>query len=324
MDIFYPLQALADYFTYDLFHLITWTHLANSVNFFIYDTTKIVLLLLAITQIMSFINVVFPVEKIRNFLATRKLYWFKYLLASLFGSITPFCSCSSIPLFVWFLKWWIPLWITFAFLITSPLVNEVAIAIFLGAFWLKVTAIYMLSGIVLWMLWWYIIWKLKMEKYVADFIWKINVNNDAQINQPKKSWKQVWKESSKEWLDITKKIILYVLAWVAVGAVIHWYVPEWFFQTYITKENPFAVPISVLLWIPMYANATSIIPIMQSLVDKWIPLWTALAFMMAVVWLSFPEFLILKKVMKLRLLFTFFGLVWFFIVILWYFFNLIF
>ncbi len=323
MDIFYPLQALADYFTYNLFSLTAWTHLANSVNFFIYDTTKIVLLLLAITQIMSFINVVFPVEKIRTFLATRNLYWFEYFLASIFGAITPFCSCSSIPLFVGFLKWWIPLWVTFAFLITSPLVNEVAIAVFLWVFWLKVTAIYMISWIVLWMLGWYIIWKLKMEKYVADFIWNINVDNAIQVEQVKKSWKEIWKESSKEWLAITKKIILYVLVWVAVGAIIHWYVPEWFFQTYITKENPFAVPLSVILWIPMYANATSIIPIMQSLVDKWIPLWMVLAFMMAVVGLSFPEFLILKKVMKLRLLFTFFGLVWFFVIILWYFFNIV-
>jgi len=323
MDIFYPLQVLADYFTYDLFHLVNWTHLANSINFFIYDTTKITILLLLITQIMSFINVIFPVEKIRNFLMTKKLYWLEYFLASFFGSITPFCSCSSIPLFIWFLKWWIPLWITFAFLITSPLVNEVAIALFLWVFWLKVTAIYMWSWILLGMFWWYIIWKLKMEKYVADFIWNIKVNEN-NIEQPKKSWKEVWKESSKEWIDITKKIILYVIVWVWVWAIIHWYVPEWFFREYITKSNPFAVPMSVLLGIPMYSNATGIIPIMQSLIDKWIPLWTGLAFMMAVVWLSFPEFLILKKVMKLPLLFTFFWLVWLFIIILWYFFNWIF
>jgi len=323
MSIFEPIQKFADYLTYNVFNIAQNTHLASSVNFFIYDTIKIVILLLVITQIMSFINVIFPVEKIRDFLSKNKLYWLEYFLASTFWAITPFCSCSSIPLFVWFLKWGIPLWITFAFLITSPLVNEVAIAIFLGVFWLKVTAIYMLSWILLWMLWWYIIWKLKMEKYVADFIWNIKVQ-DNLIEEKKKTWKQVWKESSKEGFDITKKIILYVLAWVWVWAIIHWYVPEWFFHEYITKSNPFAVPISVILWIPMYANATSIIPIMQSLIDKWIPLWTWLAFMMAVVWLSFPEFLILKKVMKLPLLFTFFWLVGFFIILLWYFYNIIF
>ncbi len=322
MNIFYPIQEFADFLTYDLFNLLKETHLANSINFFIYDTIKIVILLLVITQVMSFINIVFPVEKIRNFLATRKLYWLEYFLASLFGAITPFCSCSSIPLFIGFLKWWIPLGITFAFLITSPLINEVAIALFLWVFWLKITLIYMFSWIILWMVWWYIIWKLKMEKYVADFIWDIQVNN-SKVEEKKKTWKQIWKESSKEGIIITKKIILYVIAWVTIWALIHWYVPEWFFQHYITTDNPFAVPIAVILWIPMYANATSIIPIMESLIDKWIPLWTGLAFMMAVVWLSFPEFLILKKVMKIRLLLTFFWLVWFFIIILGYFFNMV-
>jgi len=323
MSIFQPIQDFADYLTYNVFHIAANTHLASSVNFFIYDTIKIVILLLVITQIMSFINVIFPVEKIRSFLSRNKLYWFDYFLASIFWSITPFCSCSSIPLFVWFLKWGIPLWITFAFLITSPLVNEVAIAVFLGVFWLKITAIYVLSGIALWMIGWYIIWKLKMEKYVADFIWNIR-QQDNVIEEKKKTWKEVWKQSSKEGLDITKKIILYVLAWVWVWAIIHGYVPEWFFHEYITKSNPFAVPISVLLWIPMYANATSVIPITQALIAKWVPLWTWLAFMMAVVWLSFPEFLILKKVMKLPLLLTFFWLVGFFIILLWYFYNFIF
>ena len=316
--MFYPIQLLADLITNNFLNL-SW-HLKEALNFFIYDTIKIVILLLLITQVMSFINVIFPVKKIRKFLTTKKLYWFEYFLASFFGAITPFCSCSSIPLFIGFLKWGIPLGITFAFLITSPLVNEVAIALFLWVFWIKVTLIYMFSWIILWMIWWFIIWKLKMEKYVADFIWDIKSDN-TEIVEKKKTWKQIWKESSKEWIEITKKIIFYVIIWVWIWAIIHWYVPEWFFQKYITIDNPLAVPISVFLWIPMYANATSIIPIMESLVDKWIPLWTWLAFMMAVVWLSLPEFLILKKVMKIRLLFTFFWLVWFFIILLWYFYN---
>jgi len=323
MSIFTPIQQFSDLITYNLLSLDKTTHLANALNFFIYDSIKIVLLLLVITQIMSFINVIFPVEKIRDFLAKKKLYWLEYFLSSFFWAITPFCSCSSIPLFVGFLKWGIPLWLTFTFLITSPLVNEVALAIFLWAFWLKVTLIYMFSWIILGMVWWYIIWKLKMEKQVADFIWEIKMQDNLQ-KEEKKSWKQVWKESSKEWIAITKKIIWYVLAWVAIWWLIHGYVPEWFFREYITKDNPFAVPISVILGIPMYSNASGIIPVMQSLVDKGIPLWTALAFMMAVVGLSFPEFLILKKVMKLPLLLTFFGVVGFFIILLWYFFNMIF
>lgn len=320
MDIFYPIQLLADLITYDLFWLIKTSHLADSVNFFIYDTIKILFLLLAITQVMSFINVIFPVEKIRDFLAKRHLYWFEYFLASFFGAITPFCSCSSIPLFIWFLKWWIPLWITFSFLITSPLVNEVAIAMFLWIFWIKITLIYVFSWIFLWIIWWYILGKMKLEKYVADFVWNINSKN-IEILENKKDWKQIWKESSKEWIAITKKVLPYVILWVWVWAIIHWFVPSWFFETYISKDNPFAVPIAVILWIPMYANATSVIPIIQALIVKWVPLGTWLAFMMAVVGLSLPEFLILKKVMKIKLLLIFFGLVWFFIILLWYFFN---
>lgn len=321
MNIFYPVQVFADLLTYNVFNLFRWTHLAHSVNFFIYDTIKIIILLLVVTQIMSFINIVFPVEKIKKFLMTKKFYWFDYFLASFFGAITPFCSCSSIPLFIWFLKWWIPFWITFSFLITSPLVNEVAIAIFLWTFWLKVTLIYMFSWIIIWMLWWYIMWKLKMEKYVSDFVLNKPLNNKKTAE--KKTWKQIWKQSSKEGIFITKKIIIYVIVWVWVWAIIHWYVPEWFFNNYMVSDNFFAVPVSVVLWIPMYANAISVVPIVESLIDKWVPFWTGIAFMMAVVWLSLPEFLILKKIMKLRLLFTFFGLVWFFIILLWYFFNLV-
>ena len=322
MDIFYPVQIFADLITYDLFWLVKSSHLADSVNFFIYDTIKIVFLLLVITQVMSFINVIFPVEKIRDFLAKRKLYWLEYFLASFFGAITPFCSCSSIPLFIGFLKWWIPLWITFSFLITSPLVNEVAIAMFLWIFWVKITLIYMFSWIVLWMLGWFILWKMKLEKYIADFVWNINTKN-IEVPENKKDWKQIWKESSKEWINITKKVLPYVILWVWVWAAIHWFVPAWFFEHYISKDNPFAVPIAVILGIPMYANATSVIPIIQALIVKWVPLGTWLAFMMAVVGLSLPEFLILKKVMKIQLLLIFFGLVWFFIILLWYFFNFV-
>lgn len=321
MDIFYPFKLLANFFVYDLLNL-SW-HLWESLHFFIYDSIKIVILLLVITQIMSFINVIFPVEKLRDFLHKNKLFWLEYLFASLFWAITPFCTCSSIPLFIGFLKWGIPLGITFAFMITSPLVNEVAVAMLLGIFWLKITLIYLLSWITLWMVWGWILWKMKLEKYVEDFVWNKNLNN-SEVIDTKKSWKQTWSKSSKSGLLITKKILPYVLFWVWLGALIHWFVPTGFFENYISKENPFAVPIAVIVWIPMYANATSIIPIVQALIAKWIPLWTGLAFMMAVVGLSLPEFLILKKVMKIKLLFIYFGLIGFFMILLWYFYNIIF
>lgn len=320
MDIMYPIELLAKFLVNDLLNL-GW-HLWDSLHFFIVDTIKIVILLLVITQIMSFINVIFPVEKVRDFLHKNKLFWLEYLFASLFWAITPFCTCSSIPLFIGFLKWGIPLGITLAFMITSPLVNEVAIAMFLGIFGLKTTLIYMWSGILLWVVWGWILGKMKLEKYVEDFVWNIKVNNKEVIDT-KKTWKQVWKESSKEGIAITKKVFPYVLLWVWLGALIHWFVPTGFFEKYISKDNIFAVPIAVIVWIPMYANATSIIPIVQALIVKWIPLWTGLAFMMAVVGLSLPEFLILKKVMKMKLLLIYFCLIGFFMILLGYFFNMV-
>lgn len=319
--MFIWLENLINRITYSVLHLETTTHLAQSLNFFIYDSIKIILLLLVITNLMTLLNSYLPIEKIRNFLARNRLFWLEYLFASLFGAVTPFCTCSSIPLFVGFLKAGIPLGVTFAFLITSPLVNEVAIAMFLGIFWLKVTAIYMISGIVVWMFGWRVLGKMKMEKYLADFIQAKRASQSVEVSQQKILFVQRLKEASKEARSITKKIIPYVLLWVAVWAVIHGFVPTGFFERYVTKANPFAVPIAVLVGIPMYANATSVIPIVQALIAKWIPLWTWLAFMMAVVGLSLPEFLILKKVMKMKLLLTFFAVVGLCMIVLGYFFN---
>lgn len=320
MNLFYPVELFANFITWDLLKL-EW-HIYETLNFFIYDTIKILFLLLIITQLMSFINIVFPVEKIKNYLNRKKLYWLEYFLASLFWAITPFCSCSSVPLFIGFLKWGIPLWLTFTFLITSPLINEVAIALFIWIFWIKITLIYLFSWIILGMLGWFILWKMKLEKYVEDFVWNIKSKNTQVINT-KKDWKEIYKESTKEWFNITKKVLPYVIIWIWIWALIHWYVPDWFFEKHISATNPLWIPIAVILWIPMYANATSVIPIIEWLISKGIPLWTWIAFMMAIIWLSLPEFLILKKVMKTKLLLIFFGIVWFFIILLGYFFNIV-
>ncbi len=321
MNIFYPIQFFANYITYTWLQL-NWTHLWESLNFFIYDSIKIFILLIFIVHLMTLVNHFLPIEKIRDFLAKNKLYGFDYLLSSFFGAVTPFCSCSSIPMFVGFLKAWIPLGITFTFLITSPLINEVAVAMFLWLFGLKVTVIYVISWMILWMLWGFIIWKLKMEWEVADFIWK---NNGTPIDVKTEEFKRkkFIKKVSKDSFALIWKIMPYVLLGVAVGWLIHGFIPTWFFEKYITKNNPFAVPIAVIIWIPMYANATSIIPIIQALISKWIPLWTGIAFMMAVVGLSLPEFFILKKVMKMKLLLTFFWIIGFFMILLGYFFNLV-
>ncbi len=270
---------------------------------------------------MTLLNSYLPIEKIRNFLNKNKLFWLEYFFASLFGAITPFCTCSSIPLFVGFLKAGIPLGVTFSFLITSPLVNEVAIAMFLGIFGFKITAIYMGTGMLLGIIGGWILGKLWLEKYLADFIQTKRANIETNIPTQKISFNQRLKDTFQEAGNITIKILPYVLLWVAVGWAIHGFVPTGFFEEHITKSNPFAVPLAVIFGVPMYANATSVIPIVQALIAKWIPLGTGLAFMMAVVGLSLPEFLILKKVMKMRLLLTFFGIVALSIIIAGYIFN---
>lgn len=322
--MFTRLEYITDWFISTILVLEPTAHLTQALNFFLYDTIKIVILLIVITNLMTLLNSYLPIEKIRNFLIKNRLFWLEYFFASIFGAITPFCTCSSIPLFVGFLKAGIPLGVTFAFLITSPLVNEVAIALFLGIFWLKITAIYMISGIVMGVVWGWILGKMKLEKYLADFIQVKRANQSDEIIQKEIAFWQRIKEIIKEARSITVKIIPYVLVGVAIGWAIHGFIPTGFFEKYITENNPFAVPIAVILGIPMYANATSIIPIVQALIAKWIPLWTGLAFMMGVVGLSLPEFLILKKVMKTKLLLIFFWVVGICIICLWYFFNRIF
>lgn len=313
-----------NWFTYTILNLDATTQIAQAINFFIYDSIKIILLLIVIINLMMLINSYLPMERIRNFLTKRRRFWLEYLFASLFGTITPFCSCSSIPLFIGFLKAGIPLGIIFAFLISSPLVDGVVIALLLGIFGIRITLIYVISGVFLWMVWWWILGKMKLEKYLADFIQQ--KRNTIQTNYQEET-KTCFKERSKQVLEesrsIIKKIIPYILLWVGVGSAIHGFVPTGFFEAYVTKETILAVPIAVLAGIPMYADSTSVMPIVQALIAKWIPLWTWLAFMMAVVALSLPQFLILKKVMKMELLLLFFGVVWMCIILLGYFYNIV-
>jgi len=320
MSIFYPIQLLADWLTYDIFGIVPKTLLAEAVNFFIYDSIKILLLLLVINYFMAILRHYLPIEKLRDFLASRKWYGADYLLASIFGTITPFCSCSSIPLFIGFLEAGIPLGVTLSFLITSPLVNQVAVVLFAGLFGWKVTIFYVISAILLGVVGGFILGKLKLEKYVADYVWQIK-SQKTEIKEQKETFTVLIKKFWQEGFDLTKNITLYVLLGIAVGAAIHGFIPAGFFEKYITAENLFAVPLATILAVPMYANAVGVIPIMQSLVEKGIPLGTAMAFMMAVVGLSLPEALILKKVMKLKLLLYFFGITTINIIIIGYLFN---
>jgi len=320
------IQNIADWFVFDLLHLEKGQHLAEALNFFIYDTTKILLLLFVIIFLMGIINSYFPIDKVRNFLSRNKLYGFEYLMASLFGVVTPFCSCSSVPLFIGFVKGGIPLGVTFAFLITSPLVNEVAIGLFIGLFGVKVTAIYVVSGILLGTISGAILQKLKLERYLTPWVKKVLENaqkeQDVFISE-KQTFKQrlpiIWDEV----LNILKGIVPYVIVGIAVGGLMHGYIPEGFFEQYMSKDNLFAVPIATILAVPMYSNASGILPVVQVLVAKGIPIGTAIAFMMGVVGLSLPEAMLLKKVMTFKLIGIFFGVVTLCIIISGYLFNII-
>lgn len=321
------IQQFADWLVYGMFGLDAASHLGAAVNFFFYDSIKILILLFLISMVMGVVNAYFPIDRLRNFLTTRKLFGFQYLFAALFGVITPFCSCSSIPLFIGFVKGGIPLGVTFSFLITSPLVNEVAIAIFLGAFGLKVTLIYVLSGILLGTIGGFILEKFKLEKYLSPWVKQIQAQSEAETAEWEAQHISFVKRIPtilKDAWGIVRGVFIYVIIGIAIGAAMHGFVPEGFFEVYLAKDNWYSVPLAVILGVPMYGGCAGIVPVIQVFVAKGVPLGTAIAFMMAVVGLSLPEATLLKKVMTWRLIAIFFGVVTLFIILSGYLFNLIF
>ena len=317
-------QKMADWLVFDVFKMKAESHLAEALNFFIYDAVKILILLIIIIFLMGVINSYFPIDKVRNYLSRKKLYGFEYLMASLFGVVTPFCSCSSVPLFIGFVKGGIPLGVTFSFLITSPLVNEVAIGLFIGLFGVKMTAIYVVSGVLLGTISGIILQKLKLEKYLTPWVKDVlaNAQHEQDIFQTEsQTLKQKLPIIWDEVLHILKGVVPYVIVGIAIGGLMHGYIPEGFFEQYMSKDNFFAVPIATILAVPMYSNASGILPIVQVLVTKGIPIGTAIAFMMAVVGLSLPEAMLLKKVMTFKLIGVFFGVVTLCIIVSGYIFN---
>ncbi len=321
------IQQIADWFVFDVLKLQEENHLAEALNFFIYDSVKILLLVFVIIFFMGVVNSYFPVEKVRNYLSRKKLYGFEYLMSSLFGVVTPFCSCSSVPLFIGFVKGGIPLGVTFSFLITSPLVNEVAIGLFIGLFGIKTTVIYVISGILLGTISGMILQKLKLEKYLTPWVQKVLENSQKETDKFENKLLPFLDRLPSIWTDtksILKGILPYVIIGIAIGGLMHGYIPEGFFEAYLSKDNWFAVPIATILAVPMYSNASGILPVVQVLVAKGIPLGTAIAFMMGVVGLSLPEAMLLKKVMTFKLIGIFFGVVTLCIIISGYVFNVIF
>lgn len=320
------LQNIADWLIYSVFGLTHGSKIGDALNFFVFDSIKIFILLGVVTILMGIINSYFPIEKVRSFLTKRKWYGLDYFLASFFGTITPFCSCSSVPLFIGFVKGGIPLGVTLAFLISSPLVDAVSVAMFLGMFGWKTTIVYVVSGIILSMIAGFILGKMKLEHLLTDWVQQLLKNKqlaDDIQEEEHLSFTQRIPLILKETLGIVKGVSLYILIGIAIGGLMHGFIPTGFFEAYISKENPFAVPIAVLVGIPMYSNAAGVLPIMQVLVQKGIPIGTAIAFMMAVVGLSVPEGLLLKKVMSVKMLVIFFAVVAACIIISGYVFNLI-
>lgn len=320
------IQNFANWLVYDIFGLSPATAWGTAVNFFFYDSIKIIILLFFISILMGIINAYFPIERLHNYLMTHKMYGLQYLLASVFGAITPFCSCSSIPLFIGFVKGGIPLGVTFAFLITSPLVNEVAVTMFLGSFGLKITLIYVLSGILLGVIGGVVLGRMKLHPYLSDWVKQIQANSSAQADSWEKEHTTFLKRLPaivRDATQIVRGVLVYILIGIGIGAFMHGFVPEGFFQEYLSKDNWLAVPLSVILAVPMYANAAGIVPVIEVFVAKGIPVGTAIAFMMGVVGLSLPEATLLKKVMTWRLIGIFFGTVAFFIILSGYLFNYI-
>ncbi len=320
------IQRFADWLVYSVIGLDSTTALGGAVNFFVYDSIKILLLLFLISSIMGIVNAYFPIERLRNYLVSHRLYGLQYLLASVFGAITPFCSCSSIPLFIGFVKGGIPLGVTLAFLITSPLVNEVAVAMFLGSFGVQATVIYVVSGTLLGCLGGIVLGRMHLEPYLSDWVKQVQAQSEQQSAQWEKEdtcfSERLPTIVSDAW-QIVRSVLLYVLIGIGIGAFMHGFVPEGFFEQYMSRDNWYAVPLSVLLAVPMYANAAGIVPVVEVFVAKGIPLGTAIAFMMAVVGLSLPEATLLKKVMTWRLISIFFATVTLFIILSGYMFNLL-
>lgn len=320
------IQSFADWLVFGVFGLAQTSRLGEALNFFVYDTLKILFLLFLISTVMGVVNTYFPIERLRNFLSSHRLYGLQYVFASVFGAITPFCSCSSIPLFLGFVKGGIPLGVTFSFLITSPLINEVAVAMFAGTFGWTVTGIYVLSGIVLGSIGGIVLGRMKLERWLSPWVIQIQqtaVRNNDEWDAQHFSFLERLPSIVREAWGIVRGVLVYVLIGIAIGAFMHGYIPEGFFEQYMSGNSWYTVPLSVILAVPMYANAAGIVPVVEVFVAKGIPLGTAIAFMMSVVGLSLPEATMLKKVMTWRLILIFFSTVALFIILSGYLFNCI-
>jgi len=314
------LEPLSRFITYTVLHLSVGTHLASAAEFFIYESPKVLMLLALVVYGVGIIRTFFTPQRTRQVLAGKKEF-IGNILASLLGIVTPFCSCSAVPLFIGFVTGGVPLGVTFSFLISSPMINEVALVLLFGLFGWKIALIYLVTGLSIAFTAGWVIGRLHMERFVEEWVYK---SMAASIEEEKPSWSERLSAGELAVRDIVGKVWLYVLMGIAVGAFIHGFAPENFLASIMGKKAWWSVPASVLIGIPLYSNAAGIIPIVKALLEKGAALGTVLAFMMAVIGLSFPETIILRKVLKPQLIAVFLGVVGTGILIVGYLFNAIF
>ena len=319
--IYLSLQSITNLLISDLINLPNNSHLTNAVSFFIFETPKVLLLLILIVFVVGIIRSYFSPEKTRKILGGKKLFAGN-VLASMLGIVTPFCSCSAIPLFLGFVESGVPLGVTFSFLIAAPMINEVAVVLLFGLFGWKTALLYMSTGLIIAMISGFTIEKLKLERFVESWVYEIKAPI-LEMKEEKIPFSQRIISGINSVKEIVGKVWIFIVIGIAVGAGIHGYVPENFMASLMGKSAWWSVPIAVLIGVPMYSNAAGIIPIVQALLEKGAALGTVLAFMMSVIGLSLPETIILKKVLKLPLIFIFISIVAIGIIIVGFLFNLI-
>jgi uncharacterized membrane protein YraQ (UPF0718 family) len=314
------IQPTANWLSYSVLGLAADSHLGESVAFFLYDVPKILLLLSGMVFLISIVRTFFSPERTRSLLGGKR-EGVGNVFAALLGIVTPFCSCSAVPLFIGFVEAGIPLGVTFSFLIAAPTINEVAVILLFGLFGWKVAGLYVASGLTVAILAGFIIGRLKMEKHVADFVWK--VHRKVNVTEEKLTWSDRIERAWQSVKEIVGKVWLYVVIGIAIGAGIHGYVPEDALASILGESAWWSVPVAVLIGIPLYSNAAGIVPIVGTLIEKGASVGTALAFMMSVIGLSLPEAVILKRVLKTPLLVTFFAVIAVAIIFTGYLFNLV-
>jgi uncharacterized membrane protein YraQ (UPF0718 family) len=304
MDPFYPLQRAAEAVTFDLVGLERGSAAGEALAFFLYDVPKILLLLVVVVFVVAIVRTFFPPERTRRYLSHTRLYAGNVAAAGL-GVVTPFCSCSAVPLFIGFVEGGVPLGVTFSFLIASPMVNEVALVLLLGLFGWKIAGLYLVAGLTVALFSGIVIGKLGLEHLVEESVHGIQVGS---IDAPEQTWRDRVAYARGYVGEIVGRVWPYVIVGIAVGSLMHGYLPEDFLVRYAGPDNPLAVPVAVALGVPLYSNAAGVIPIVRALTEKGVALGTVLAFMMAVVALSVPEMIILRKVIKPRLIAVFIGI----------------